>query len=388
VVLKPGTSGHSASLAKTLGGGVIQDADITHHYNIGKSFIGFSASLSGSQLNALQGDSKVAYIEPVGYAHISIPRKQKRDEDPDNNEEEEDDDDENQKDDPAYVTESAAPWGLGRISHRKKGVNDYLYDGSAGQGTCAYIVDTGIYAQHAEFEGRANFLKNLSTNSTATSDDNGHGTHCAGTIGSRTFGVAKKTHLFGVKVLDSDGSGSWDDVVAGINYAVSDATSRSSCSASVISMSLGGDKSQAVNDAAAAAVDAGVFVAVAAGNESSDMEGTSPASEPKVLAVGASDNTDAFAYFSNYGANLGVIAPGVDINSTWNTPGGWNVISGTSMATPHVAGLAAYLLSLDGSMAPAALKTKIRSLATKDAITIPSNEAGTPNLLAFNGISA
>jgi subtilisin family serine protease len=183
------------------------------------------------------------------------------------------------------VTESGAPWGLGRISHRNKGVSDYLYDGSAGEGSCVYIVDTGIFADHEEFEGRATFLKNLANGSTAATDDNGHGTHCAGTIGSKSCGVAKKAKLFGIKVLDQDGSGAWDDVVAGINYAVKDSQSRG-CAANVISMSLGGSMMQSVNDAAAAAVDAGIFVAVAAGNDGTDFSNSSPASEPKVFAVG------------------------------------------------------------------------------------------------------
>jgi len=376
---------HSASTFHTLGGGAIKDVQMDHKYEIG-TFKGFAATLSSSQLNALQSDKNVAYIEPVGYAHISVPKTKSHTDDDDEEEEDDDEDDEDDKNKKGTegVTESGAPWGLGRISHRNKGVSDYIYDSSAGEGSCVYIVDTGIYADHSEFEGRATFLKNLATGSSATTDDNGHGTHCAGTIGSKSYGVSKKAKLFGVKVLDGEGSGSWDDVVAGINYATSDAKTRG-CAANVISMSLGGEKMQSVNDAAAAAVDAGIFVAVAAGNEGQDYTNTSPASEPKVFAVGASDVNDKLADFSNYGKNLGVIAPGVDVNSTWNTQGSFNVISGTSMATPHVAGLAAYLLGLYGNVKPADLKTTIRKLATPGKIILTASAAGTPNYLAFNG---
>jgi subtilisin family serine protease len=386
VVMKKGGT-HSASTFHTLGGGAIKDVQMDHKYEIG-TFKGFAATLSNSQLKALQSDKNVAYIEPVGFAHISVPpTKQDDADDEDDDEDDEDDEDDKNKKGTEGVTETGAPWGLGRISHREKGISDYVYDSSAGDGSCVYIVDTGIFAAHAEFEGRATFLKNLANGSTATSDDNGHGTHCAGTIGSKTFGVSKKAKLFGVKVLDGDGSGSWDDVVAGINFAAKDAQTRG-CAGNVISMSLGGEKMQSVNDAAAAAVDAGIFVAVAAGNEGQDYTNTSPASEPKVMAVGASDVNDNLADFSNYGKDLGVIAPGVDVNSTWNTQGGFNVISGTSMATPHVAGLAAYLLALNGALKPADVKAKIRSLATPGKITLSAAAAGSANYLAFNGWGA
>jgi subtilisin family serine protease len=233
----------------------------------------------------------VAYLERDGYAHTQV--------------------------DASIKTESGATWGLGRISHQQNGSTEYVYDSSAGAGTCAYTIDTGIYAEHPEFEGRATFLKNLVTTSTATTDDNGHGTHVAGTIGSRTFGVAKNTKIYGIKVLDADGSGEWTGIVDGIQLAVSDSKKRSCPKGVVVNMSVGGGKTQSVNDALAAAVDAGLFFAVAAGNDGLDFADTSPASEPKAFAVGASDNTDALAYFSNFGATLGVIAPGVDVNSTW-----------------------------------------------------------------------
>jgi subtilisin family serine protease len=228
--------------------------------------------------------------------------------------------------------QAGVPWGLARISHKTTGATNYVYDPSAGAGTCAYIIDTGIYTAHGEFEGRATMVKSFIAGS--NTDDNGHGTHVSGTIGSKSYGVAKKTKLYGIKVLDSAGSGAWTDIVSGIQTAVSDSATRSCPNGVVVNMSLGGGKTQTVNDAVAAAVNAGLFFAVAAGNDGLDYSDTSPASEPSAFAVGASDNTDVLASFSNYGASLGAIAPGVDVLSTWNSAGGTNTISGTSMATP------------------------------------------------------
>jgi subtilisin family serine protease len=213
------------------------------------------------------------------------------------------------------VADAGVTWGLSRISHHKLGSTEYGYDASAGAGTCAYIIDTGVDAAHPELEGRATQIKSYTG---VDSDDNGHGTHVAGTIGSKTYGVAKKTNIYAVKVLDAGGSGAWSDIVDGIQFVVTDSKSRSCPNGIVVNMSLGGGKTQSVNDAVAAAVDAGLFFAVAAGNDGADFSTTSPASEPKAFAVGASDNTDTLADFSNYGKTLGVIAPGVDILSIWN----------------------------------------------------------------------
>ncbi|KAL1591723.1 hypothetical protein SLS60_011722 [Paraconiothyrium brasiliense] len=284
----------------------------------------------------------------------------------------------------ALTTQTSAPWGLGRISHVSKGSTSYIYDTTAGAGTCAYVIDTGIYTAHPEFEGRATFLANYAGDG-ENSDGNGHGTHVAGTIGSKTYGVAKKTNLYAVKVLDSSGSGTNSGVIAGINFVASDVKSRSCPNGAVANMSLGGSKSTAVNSAAAGVVSAGVFLAVAAGNEAQSAANVSPASEPTVFTVGATDSSDAFASFSNYGSAVDGNAPGVSILSTWNN-GGTNTISGTSMASPHVAGLGAYLLALEGKVTPAALSSRIQTLSNKNKITgIPS---GTPNYLVYNGNGA
>jgi subtilisin family serine protease len=284
----------------------------------------------------------------------------------------------------SYITQYDAPWGLGRIAHRENNNTDYIYHKSAGEGTCSYVVDTGVYAEHPEFEGRAELIKSFVTD--ANTDDNGHGTHVSGTIGSKSYGVAKKTKIFGVKVLDSGGSGYWSDVIAGIGYAVNDTKTRGCPKGAVINMSLGGSRTQSINDAVAAAVDAGVFVAVAAGNDGLNCDAFSPSSEPKAFTVGAIDTIDNITYFSNYGALVDGFAPGLDINSTWiGGPDAWNVISGTSMATPHIAGLGAYLLGLFGKASPADLANKIKFFSTKNHVNNIFPNTGTPNFLAYNG---
>lgn len=176
-------------------------------------------------------------------------------------------------------------------------------------------------------------------------------------------------------------------VIAGISYVANDSKTRAGCTAgSVGSLSLGGSKSTVVNAAIANAVAAGVFMAVAAGNEAQNAANVSPASEPTAFTVAASDINDKFATFSNWGSSVDIIAPGVSILSTWNN-GGTNTISGTSMATPHVAGLAAYILGFEGKKTPAALASRLQTLAIKDKITNILG-SGTPNYLAFNGSPA
>lgn len=282
------------------------------------------------------------------------------------------------------ITQTGAPWGLGRISHREPGSTNYIYDKRAGEGTFSYIIDTGIFIDHLDFNGRATWGANFADDG-LDRDGNGHGTHCAGITGGTTYGVAKKTQLIAVKVLDSEGNGANSGVIAGIQWAVDDAISKGRIGKAVANLSLGGPRSIAANQAAAAAVEAGLFLAVAAGNDGTLARLYSPASEPTVCTVAASDIKDTRADFSNFGSLVDIFAPGVDILSAWNTGrADTNTISGTSMATPHVAGLAAYLLALEGPCLPQALCERIRSLATLDVIKKPG--LFSPNLLAFNGV--
>lgn len=337
------------------------DTTAEHKFQFG-NFKGFSAQMSDKIVQLIAALPGVEYIEKDAIVQHFAPAQELVDR--------------------AYVTQSSSTWGLGRISHVNAGTSSYTYDSSAGSGTCSYVIDTGIYTAHPEFEGRATFLANYAGDG-QNSDGNGHGTHVAGTIGSKTYGVAKATKLYAVKVLDASGSGSNSGVIAGINFAAQDQKTRSGCSGkSVANMSLGGSKSTAVNSAAASAVSAGLFMAVAAGNDGANAANYSPASEPTVCTVGATDSSDRIASFSNYGSVVDIFGPGVSILSTWNN-GGTNTISGTSMATPHIAGLGAYLLALEGSRTPAALCSRIQTLSNKNKISgVPS---GTVNYLAFNG---
>ncbi|KAI9293897.1 putative subtilisin-like protease precursor [Neoconidiobolus thromboides FSU 785] len=275
-----------------------------------------------------------------------------------------------------HATQNNAPWGLARISQNTfTDKSTYNYDGD-GSGVTVYLIDTGILTTHPEFGGRARFgAKFAGTNN---NDENGHGTHCAGTIGSRSYGVSKNVNLVAVKVFDGSGSGTSSGVISAINWSVKD---KKGVKGNVISMSLGGGKSDTLNNAVEAAYQKGFVVVVAAGNESQDACNVSPASTPNAITVAASDIDDNLASFSNFGKCVDVIAPGVDILSTWND-GNTNTISGTSMATPHVAGLAAYFLSKQ-TLTNAQVAQKITSLATQGAISDPGTD--TPNLLAFNG---
>lgn len=213
-------------------------------------------------------------------------------------------------------------------------------------------------------------------------DVQGHGTHVAGTVGSRTYGVAKNTRLYGVKVLNDQGSGSYSGIIAGIDFVAGDYRSRNCPNGAFANMSLGGGYSAALNQAAARLVDNNVFLAVAAGNDNANAANYSPASERSACTVGSTTSTDGRSSFSNYGNLVDVFAPGSNILST--LPGGrTGSLSGTSMASPHVAGLAAYLAGLEGYPGSEALCNRIIQLSTTNAISgLPS---GTPNRLIFNG---
>nr|ACV71862.1 subtilisin-like protease Pr1A [Metarhizium lepidiotae] len=318
------------------------------------AFKGFAGSLTKEELKTLRAHPGVDFIEKDAVMRIS-----------------------------GITEQSGAPWGLGRISHRAKGSTTYRYDNSAGEGTCVYIIDTGVEVSHPEFGGRATWLKSFIPGE--NSDGHGHGTHCAGTIGSKTYGVAKKAKLFGVKVLSNQGSGSYSGIIGGMDYVAQDSKTRDCPKGHIASMSLGGGYSAAVNQGAAALVNSGVFLAVAAGNDNRDAQNTSPASEPSACTVGATASDDSRSTFSNYGRVVDIFAPGTGVLSTW-IGGSTNTISGTSMATPHIAGLAAYLNALNGKTTPAALCQKIQELSTKNVIrNVP---AGTVNYLAYNGNGA
>ncbi|KAI0143441.1 peptidase S8/S53 domain-containing protein [Xylariaceae sp. FL1272] len=286
--------------------------------------------------------------------------------------------------DRALTTQSGATWGLGTVSHKTSGSTSYIYDTTAGSGTYAYIVDTGILETHSEFEGRASYGYNAVGGQNI--DSNGHGTHVAGTIGGKTYGVAKKATLISVKVFQGDSS-STSIIMDGYNWAVNDIISKGRKAKAVTSLSLGGGYSAAFNNAVNAAYSSGVLSVIAAGNDGVNAANTSPASAANALTVGAIDSTWTFAYFSNYGSVVDINAPGVDVKSSWiGSNSATNTISGTSMATPHTSGLALYLVAKEGLSTPAAVISRIKALATTGKIrSLPS---GTTNSIIYNGNGA
>lgn len=296
--------------------------------------------------------------------------------------------------DPAL--EKNAPWGLARISHRESlsfgSFNKYLYAADGGEGVDVYVIDTGTNIDHVDFEGRASWGKTIPTDDEDV-DGNGHGTHCSGTIAGKKYGVAKKANVYAVKVLKSNGSGTMSDVVQGVEWAatqhikkVKDAKAGKAkgFKGSAANMSLGGGKSVTLDKAVNAAVDAGIHFAVAAGNDNADSCNYSPAAAEKAVTVGASTLADERAYFSNYGKCNDIFAPGLNILSTWiGSKYAVNTISGTSMASPHVAGLLAYFLSLQpasdsafavAEITPKKLKENLIAIGTQGALTdVPSD---------------
>ena len=282
---------------------------------------GFSGRLSDAEVARLRVDPRVERVEADQVVHAVVDQ-----------------------------TQSPAPsWGLDRIDERAPdATSSYTYSTTASDVT-AYVIDTGIYPANVDFTGRIdtvsarNFVAVGGTTDPANwADCNGHGTHVAGTIGGTTYGIAKGITLVPVRVLDCTGSGTWSGVIAGLDYV----TAQHTTGKAVANLSLGGGFSQSVNDAVARAVSDGVVVAVAAGNGNADACASSPASEPSALTVGATDSGDTRASFSNYGSCVDLFAPGVSITSDWlGSATATNTISGTSMASPHVAGVAALYLA-------------------------------------------
>lgn len=283
------------------------------------------------------------------------------------------------------ATQTSPPsWGLGRVSQRGALTNaqtSYKYANAAGAGITAYVVDTGINTAHADFGGRAKMGANFIQGSPNT-DENGHGTHVAGTIGGTSYGVAKKVQLVGVKVLASDGRGSTSGIVAALDWVISVNKGKRA----VVNMSLGGGSSRALNDATSRLYKANIPVIVAAGNdENVNACSGSPSGAPNVLTVGASDIRDNIASFSSFGQCVKIFGPGVSITSAWiGGKTARNTISGTSMATPHVVGVAALTMSANTKLKTSQqVYNALTKAATKNAVK--GNLRGSANLLVFNG---
>eukprot|EP01112_Ceratiomyxa_fruticulosa_P005220 TRINITY_DN1581_c1_g1_i2.p1 TRINITY_DN1581_c1_g1~~TRINITY_DN1581_c1_g1_i2.p1 ORF type:complete len:398 (-),score=75.34 TRINITY_DN1581_c1_g1_i2:97-1290(-) len=279
---------------------------------------------------------------------------------------------------------AAGLWGLARIWQRTvSSTTQYTYFTSAGSGVDAYIVDTGIYAAHTEFTGRTatgnSFVSDPSYPGTA--DGNGHGTHVASTVAGTTYGVAKSATLIPVKVLSSSGSGSTTGVVSGVEWVATNRAARGN-RPSVANLSLGGSASTALDNAVNNAVTAGSVFVVAAGNENQNACNVSPARAANAITVGATTNTNARSSFSNFGTCVTVFAPGSNILGAWiGGTSATNTISGTSMASPHVAGGAALFLGQSSTKTTAATRSYIVNSATSGVVTSPGT--GSPNLLLF-----
>lgn len=274
--------------------------------------------------------------------------------------------------------QSPATWGLDRIDQVDRPLDTIYHYNYTGAGVKAYIVDTGIRADHLEFTGRLLSGFSAISDGRGTSDCNGHGTHVAGTVGGTTWGVAKQANLIPVRVLDCKGSGTWSGVIAGIDWVANNGGS-----GSVANMSLGGGFSSSINAAVAGAVAQGVTMVVAAGNSNANACSYSPSSEPSAITVGATTSADARASYSNYGTCLDLFAPGSSITSAWYTSNtASNIISGTSMASPHVAGVAALAIQANPGSTPAAIAQLLVSNATLNHVG--SAGTGSPNKLLFS----
>ncbi|MFI9489421.1 S8 family peptidase [Promicromonospora sp. NPDC052451] len=346
VVLKD--SDVSKSQVRSTASSLVQEygGQVRHSYT--NAVRGFSASMSAAQAERLEADPSVAYVEQNRVMT-------------------------------ATDTQSPVPsWGLDRIDQESLPLDDSYTYGNSGSGVTAYIVDTGILTTHEDFGGRAVSGTDTVDNDDDATDCAGHGTHVAGTVGGAAHGVAKEVSLVAVRVLDCSGSGTYDGVIAGIDWVTAD---HEAGEPAVANMSLGGGFSQAVNDAVSAAVADGVTFALAAGNDyAADACDGSPGSTPEALTVGATEDTDARAEYSNIGSCVDIFAPGSDITSAWYTGDtATNTISGTSMATPHVAGAAALVLGGNPAATPAEVGDALTGSALQDVVTDPGT--GSPNLL-------
>jgi len=280
----------------------------------------------------------------------------------------------------SFVEENPPSWGLDRLDQKQLPLDQKYHYSQLASDVNVFVVDTGVNAEHNEFGGRATFSKNFAGDGQDT-DCNGHGTHVSSTIGGTTVGIAKGAKVIGVKVLTCSGSGTLAGVVSGIDHVVK-LHRESSNKKSVINMSLGGGKNVALNAAVEAAWLAGVTTVVAAGNSADDACRYSPASAPSIISVAASDINDGSAYFTNYGKCTTLYAPGVNIKGAWI--GGkdkFNTISGTSMASPHVAGVAAILLGSGEASTPAEVKAALVKNGTPGVVK--NVKADTPNILLY-----
>ncbi|MDT8323714.1 MAG: S8 family serine peptidase, partial [Bacteroidota bacterium] len=323
----------------------------TVHFRYRHALKGFAATIPPQAVDGIRHNPNVELIEPDGIAYKN-------------------------------ATQNNPPnWGLDRIDQRNLPLNSsYVYQ-NEGEGVTVYIIDTGIRFDHQEYYPRATSGWDFIDNDNDASDCDGHGTHVAGTVGGNSVGVAKKVSLVAVRVLNCNGSGTWSGVIAGVDWVTANANLPA-----VANMSLGGGYYSPLNTAVENSITSGVVYAVAAGNNNYYACNYSPASAPNAITVGSTTSSDSRSSFSNYGTCVDVFAPGSGIySSTMNSTSSYASWSGTSMASPHVAGVAALYLAANNNATPAQVTSAIVNGATSGVVSNPGT--GSPNLLLYSLIA-
>jgi subtilisin family serine protease len=327
---------------------LVHDANGDLGYVYRHALKGFTARMSDQAAAALRNDRDVLFMEKDGPVSVG-------------------------------ATQTNATWGLDRVDQRNLPLSTTYTYNRTGAGVNVYVIDTGIRNSHVDFGGRASGVFTVINDGRGTDDCAGHGTHVAGTIGGATWGIAKSTRLYAVRVLDCAGSGTFAGVIAGVDWVTANAVKPA-----VANMSLGGGASSTVDAAVSNSIASGVVYSISAGNSNSNACNQSPARTPAAITVGATTSSDARSSFSNFGTCVDIFAPGSSITSAYHTSNtATAVLSGTSMSAPHVAGAAALYLEANPTATPAAVATALTNNATQNVVTNPGT--GSPNRLLYTG---